>query len=50
MWANLPRGRTLEPVLQVEASDGESVRKRAFKVTIKYAVTLDIQALVDFVR
>ena len=34
----------------MEASDGESARQRAFRVSIKWAATVDIQALVEFVR
>lgn len=46
----LPQGRALKLAVQVEASDGESARPRRFRVTIKYAALVNIQALVDFVR
>lgn len=34
----------------MEAPDGEGARPRLFKVTIKWAATIDVQALVDFAR
>lgn len=43
-------GYDLRVDLQVEASDGESARPRQFAVTIKWAATIDVQALVDFAR
>ena len=38
------------PHMQVEASDGESARKRLFRVVIKWAANVEVQKLMDFVR
>ena len=51
-WGGTPHAMQpkQELALQVEANDGESPRPRRFKITIKWAATVNIQALVDFVR